>query len=166
MSQSTVAQTMVGIAFYNQPNLQHPRWALVLHRKHYDSKHVRVYQICKNTDDNDEWFTDHKKCYLEDLGDLIGIVHLTVSPYRIDRLDGLLQDQPAGKAGDNPGQVFAWSPSAWVIRAIIKMHEAGFAIVPGQFRRRNVWGVAVELCSVLREKSASQKMPIVCWPSA
>jgi len=163
-SKST-SQTLVGIAFYHQPNLRLPRWALVLHRKRYDSKHVRVYQISKNIA-NDEWVLDHKKCHLEDLGDLIGVLHLTVSPHDINRLDQLLRAYPAGKESKNPGQVFAWSPSGWVIRALIEMHEEGFAIIPGKFRSRHLWEVGVELSYVLREKSATQRMPIIFWPTA
>jgi len=162
MSQ-TSTQTLVGIAFYDQPSRQYPRWALVLHRRHYDSQRVRVYQIRK---DNDDWVLDHKKCPLKALGDLIGVLHLTISPYDINVLDELLQAYPAGKESMNPGQVFAWSPSAWVIRALIDMHESRFAVIPGRFRHRTFWEEGSELSFILREESETEGMRIMSWPTA
>ena len=160
-----VRPTMVGIAFYNQPNLRLPRWALVLHPRRYDSEHVRVYQICKRSNGED-WIVDHRICHLNALGDLIGVLHMTVSPYDLEILDTLLQTYPPGKEGSNPGQVFVWSPSAWVIRALSDLHENEYAIIPGKYRDRTAWEMATELCSMLRRmKPKAEKMRIISWPT-
>lgn len=165
MAHPSTSQTLVGIAFYNKPgNLQCPHWSLVLHRTHYDSKRVRVYQIRRH---NDDWVLDHRKCHLTDLGDLIGVLHMTVSPHDIDDLDGLIRDYPAGNADHNPGQVFVWSDSAWVIRALYDMDCDEVAIIPGRFRVRSFWEMGIEKCHALREEPRIRgKIPIISWPTA
>ena len=163
ITKSTVDKTLVGVAFYDQPGLIYPRWALVLHQKHYNSRSVRVYQIRRHNDD--DWALDHRMCHLKDLGDLIGVLHLTVSPYHIDVLDTLVQTFPAGKASLNPGQVFAWGPSAWVIRALSELHDYDYAIIPGRFRARHFWDEGVEWSFVLRRKSAVEGIPMILWPT-
>ena len=92
---------------------------------------------------------------------------MTVSPRDTDDLDGLIRDYPAGKANHNPGQVFVWSDSAWVIRSLYDMDRDEVAIIPGRFRVRSFWEMGIEKCITLREKPRSQRrIRIISWLTA